>query len=100
MSARSRMNSIMEWWVQTCRHELLDRTLIWNQQHLLHAPAASPVINSPEPLATGDAEFANEEDVERSAEGRRELVPDRHAAAGQRQHQDVRAVPVPLEQVC
>jgi hypothetical protein len=23
--------------VQTCRHELLDRTLIWNQRHLLHA---------------------------------------------------------------
>ncbi|MFF0041629.1 integrase core domain-containing protein [Streptomyces mirabilis] len=23
--------------VQTCRHELLERTLIWNQQHLLHA---------------------------------------------------------------
>ncbi|MFI1338540.1 integrase core domain-containing protein [Streptomyces sp. NPDC020845] len=32
-----RMNSIMERWVQTCRHELLDRTLIWNQHHLLHA---------------------------------------------------------------
>lgn len=25
-----RMNSIAERWVQTCRHELLDRTLIWN----------------------------------------------------------------------
>jgi putative transposase len=32
-----RMNSIMEQWVQTCRRELLDRTLIWNQRHLLHA---------------------------------------------------------------
>jgi transposase InsO family protein len=32
-----RMNSIMERWVGTCRRELLDRTLIWNQQHLLHA---------------------------------------------------------------
>jgi putative transposase len=32
-----RMNSIMQRWVQTCRHELLDRTLIWNQRHLLHA---------------------------------------------------------------
>jgi putative transposase len=32
-----RMNSIMERWIQTCRHELLDRTLIWNQSHLLHA---------------------------------------------------------------
>ncbi|MFC0112291.1 integrase core domain-containing protein [Kibdelosporangium aridum] len=31
-----RMNSIMERWVQSCRHELLDRTLIWNQRHLLH----------------------------------------------------------------
>ncbi|HWO64741.1 MAG TPA: integrase core domain-containing protein, partial [Umezawaea sp.] len=32
-----RMNSIMERWIQSCRHELLDRTLIWNQRHLLHA---------------------------------------------------------------
>jgi transposase InsO family protein len=32
-----RMNSIMERGVQTCRHELLDRTLIWNHTHLLHA---------------------------------------------------------------
>jgi putative transposase len=31
------MNSIMERWVQTCRRELLDRTVIWNQAHLLHA---------------------------------------------------------------
>jgi putative transposase len=31
------MNSIMERWVQTCRHEFLDRTLIWNQRQLLHA---------------------------------------------------------------
>jgi transposase InsO family protein len=32
-----RMNSIMERWVQACRRELLDQTLIWNQPHLLHA---------------------------------------------------------------
>jgi putative transposase len=32
-----RMNSIMERWVQTCQRELLNRTLIWNQSHLLHA---------------------------------------------------------------
>ncbi|MFE7215978.1 integrase core domain-containing protein [Streptomyces sp. NPDC057611] len=32
-----RMNSVMERWIQTCRHELLDRTLIWNRRHLLHA---------------------------------------------------------------
>ena len=33
----ARMNSIMERWVQTCRRELLARTLIWNQSHLLRA---------------------------------------------------------------
>jgi len=32
-----RMNSIMERWIQACRHELLDRTLIFNQAHLLYA---------------------------------------------------------------
>jgi putative transposase len=32
-----RMNAIMERWVQTCRRELLDRTLIWNHRHLIHA---------------------------------------------------------------
>ncbi|MFF1736894.1 integrase core domain-containing protein [Streptomyces sp. NPDC058247] len=32
-----RMNSITERWTQTCRRELLDRTLVWNQRHLLHA---------------------------------------------------------------
>jgi putative transposase len=32
-----RMNAVMERWVLTCRRELLDRTLIWNQQHLLYA---------------------------------------------------------------
>ena len=30
------MNAIMERWIQSCRHELLDRTLIWNHQYLLH----------------------------------------------------------------
>jgi hypothetical protein len=29
------MNSVMERWMQTCRREVLDRTLIWNQR-LLH----------------------------------------------------------------
>jgi transposase InsO family protein len=32
-----RMNSIMERWVQTCRRELLDRCLLWNEHHLRHA---------------------------------------------------------------
>ena len=30
-----RMNSIMERWIGGCRRELLDRTLIWNQRHLM-----------------------------------------------------------------
>src|SRR5258708_14860430 len=32
-----RMNSIMKRWIQTCRRGLLDRTLICDQRHLLHA---------------------------------------------------------------
>ena len=32
-----RMNAVMERWVGTCRREPLDRMLIWNQAHLLHA---------------------------------------------------------------
>ena len=31
------MNAVMERWVATCRRELLDGMLIWNQAHLLHA---------------------------------------------------------------
>ena len=30
-----RMNSIMERWVGSCRRDLLDRTLVWNQRHLM-----------------------------------------------------------------
>ncbi|MGB6453267.1 MAG: integrase core domain-containing protein [Streptosporangiaceae bacterium] len=30
-----RMNSVMERWIGSCRCELLDRTLIWNKQHLM-----------------------------------------------------------------
>jgi putative transposase len=30
-----RMNAIAERWIGGCRRELLDRTLIWNQAHLL-----------------------------------------------------------------
>jgi len=29
------MKSIMERWIGSCRRELLDRTLIWNQRHLM-----------------------------------------------------------------
>ena len=28
-------NSMMERWVGSCRRELLDRTLVWNQRHLM-----------------------------------------------------------------
>jgi putative transposase len=46
-----RGNSVMERWIGNCRRELLDRTLIWNQRHLMtvlreyedflqHTPAA------------------------------------------------------------
>jgi hypothetical protein len=31
------MNAVMQRWVRTCRRELLDRRLIFNQRHLLHA---------------------------------------------------------------
>ncbi|MEV5880531.1 integrase core domain-containing protein [Streptomyces sp. NPDC052101] len=65
-----RMNAIMERWVQTCRHELLDRTLVWNERHLLralrefeqhhneHRPhqamnQAAPLRATPEPLDPG-----------------------------------------------
>ncbi len=30
-----RMNSIMECWIGSCRRELLDRTLAWDQRHLM-----------------------------------------------------------------
>jgi hypothetical protein len=30
-----RMNPVMERWVGSCRRKLLDRTLIWNQRHLM-----------------------------------------------------------------
>ncbi|WP_214108295.1 integrase core domain-containing protein [Acrocarpospora catenulata] len=32
-----RMNAIMERWVQSCRRELLNRCLLWNERHLLYA---------------------------------------------------------------
>jgi len=40
------MNAVMERWVGTCRREPLDRMLIWNQAHLLHA------LHSPAPPST------------------------------------------------
>ena len=66
--------------VQTCRHELLDRTLTWNQRHLLHTlrefeqscyghrphrtlRAAAPLRPLPEPIA--DPERVAQLDVRR-----------------------------------
>ncbi|MFG2656943.1 integrase core domain-containing protein [Streptomyces sp. NPDC048425] len=74
-----RMNSIAERWVGTLRRELLDRTLIWNEQHLRHAlnayeqhynehrthrtlQAAAPLRALPEPL---DAEQIGRLDIRR-----------------------------------
>jgi len=62
-----RMNAIAERWIGGCRRELLDRTLIWNQNHLRqilreyeihhnqHRPhrsvhAAAPLKPLPEPI--------------------------------------------------
>jgi hypothetical protein len=33
-----RMNPVMERWISSCRRELLDRTLVWNQRHLMIVP--------------------------------------------------------------
>ena len=65
-----RMNAIAERWIGGCRHELLDRTLVWNQSHLRqilrdyethhnqHRPhrslhAAAPLKPLPEPVDLG-----------------------------------------------
>ena len=62
-----RMNAIAERWIGGCRRELLDRTLVWNQEHLrrilrqyethhnLHRPhrylhAAAPLKPLPQPV--------------------------------------------------
>ena len=90
-----RMNSIMERWVQTCRHELLDRTLIWNQRHLLHSlrefehfynehrphrtlRAAAPLRPLPEPIT--DPEQIAHLDVRRRDRLGGTLHEYRHAA--------------------
>ena len=49
-----RMNAIMERWVQTCRRELLDRTLIWNQRApALRSARVRAVLQLP-PAAPGN----------------------------------------------
>ncbi|MGW1409394.1 integrase core domain-containing protein [Streptomyces sp. NPDC002403] len=66
-----RMNAITERWVRSCRAEPLDRTLVLNQAHLLHAlreyesfynehrphralQAAAPLHSLPEPITEPD----------------------------------------------
>ena len=66
-----RTNALTDRWVRTCRHELLDHTLIRNQRHLLHAlhefedfynthrphqdiTKARPLPPLPEPIADPD----------------------------------------------
>jgi putative transposase len=45
-----KMNPVMERWVQNCRRELLDPTLIWDQRHLVHAfPEFETFYNSHRP---------------------------------------------------
>jgi hypothetical protein len=63
------MNAIMQRWVRTCRRELLDRTLIWNQRHLLrtlheyetfyNAHRAHQGIANARPLASLPAPITN-----------------------------------------
>jgi hypothetical protein len=81
-----RMNAIMERWVRACRTELLDRTLIVNQAHLLHAlreyeafynehrthralHAAAPLRPLPQPITAPDtlAHLATSDDATDSA---------------------------------
>src|SRR5204863_10088126 len=42
-----RANAIMERWIGGCRRELLDRTLVWGQRHLL--AGAARVREPPQP---------------------------------------------------
>jgi putative transposase len=77
-----RMNSIMERWIGSCRRELLDRTLIWNQRHLMmvlrkyedfynsHRPPSRlaysqvsylcPVFGTPQPVSGRGFTFTSE----------------------------------------
>jgi len=45
-----RMNSVMKRWIGSGRRELLDRTLAWNQRHLMSAPPAARRSTRPGPF--------------------------------------------------
>jgi hypothetical protein len=42
-----RMNSIMQRWIGSCRRLLLDRTLVWNQRHLMASRASTRTSTTP-----------------------------------------------------
>ncbi|KAF5993462.1 hypothetical protein BOG92_018070 [Streptomyces sp. WAC00263] len=56
------MNSLTERWVQTCRHELLDRTLIWNERHLRHALRDLPPARTRPHLRLRETESAGRDE--------------------------------------
>jgi putative transposase len=49
-----RMNAVMERWVQTCRRELLDRTLIWNRRQTPTRAPGVRVLLQRAPAAPGN----------------------------------------------
>jgi transposase InsO family protein len=92
---KPRMNSLMERWVQTCCHELLDRTSILNERHLRHARGkferhhnahqphqamhqAAPLRAVPEPIT--DPERATRLDIRRNDRIGGVIHEYRHAA--------------------
>jgi putative transposase len=54
-----RANAIIQRWIDGCRRELLDRTLIWNQRHLLRVlreyDQAAPLKPLPEAVPDLDS---------------------------------------------
>jgi transposase InsO family protein len=86
-----RMNSIMERWVGSCRRELLDRTLIWNQRYLMsvlreyedfyntHRPHCA--LNQAAPLSGTIAAFGPGRVVRRGAAGPAQGYPHQRPAA-------------------
>jgi hypothetical protein len=96
------MNAIMERWVRTCRRELLDRILIWDQRHLLsalrefevfyngHRPPqgianARPLAPLPDPITDRDRPRPRRAAASRSALAKVRLQPvqDNQAVAGE-----------------
>lgn len=77
-------NSIMERWVQTCRRELLDHTLIWNQQHLLHARREFELFYHGAPSAAGHRERTPVVPVARAGPRLRQDRPPRHRRGAMR----------------